>query len=278
MAKEKLTFKDGSRICYSVKENNLNDFYNKIIEISTMSDDDFLVDLRLDYLLNKKVDIGDIISCIAKARKYLHSEYEVSRQYIATIRCFENGGNCIISDKEYMNIVELLCEKNAVDAIDIDYDFYERKSASIKKIFSNGLFSSKRTLIITYTCRNKSLTKDEYRDIFNALIKTPAYIIKIATKAFSTVDAECLMTTARDFDSEFKKKGKLAVIISTGKLGILSRIWYEYTNTMIVYLDAYELDMVPQGEIDKKVFDKCRKLLSKMDEFSKINERVQDEN
>lgn len=277
MAKEKLTFKDGSRICYSVKENNLNDFYNKIIEISTMSDDDFLVDLRLDYLLNKKIDIVEIISFIVKARKYLHSEYEVSRQYIATIRCFANGGNCIISDKEYMNIVELLCEKNAVDAIDIDYDFYERKSASIKKIFSNGLFSSKRTLIITYTCRDKSLTKDEYRDIFNALIKTPAYIIKIATKAFSTVDAECLMTTARDFDSEFKKKGKLAVIISTGKLGILSRIWYEYTNTMIVYLDAYELDMVPQGEIDKNVFDKCRKLLSKMDEFSKINERVQDE-
>ena len=277
MAKEKLSFKDGSRICYSVKENNLNDFYDKIIELSTMSDDDFLVDLRLDYLLNKKIDIVEIISCIMKARKYLHSEYEVSRQYIATIRCFANGGNCIISDKEYMNIVELLCEKNAVDAIDIDYDFYERKSASIKKIFSNGLFSSKRTLIITYTCRDKSLTKDEYRDIFNALIKTPAYIIKIATKAFSTVDAECLMTTARDFDSEFKKKGKLAVIISTGKLGILSRIWYEYTNTMIVYLDAYELDMVPQGEIDKKIFDKCRKLLSKMDEFSKINERVQDE-
>ena len=271
MAKEKLSFKDGSRFCYTVEENNLNDFYDKIIEISTMSEDDYLVELRLDYLLNKKVDINDIISCITKAKKCLANDYEIKRQYIATIRCFSNGGNCIISDKDYLEIVELLNEKTAVDAIDIDYDFYERKSASVKKLFSGTLFSSKKTLIITYTCRDKVLTKEEYATIYKTLMKTPAYIIKIVTKAFSTVDAENLMTTAKEFDSELKKNGKLAVVISTGKLGILSRVWYEYSNTMIVYLDAYELDMIPQGEINKDVFDKLRKLISKLDEFKDLS-------
>ena len=277
MAKEKLSFKDGSRFCYSVKENNLKDFYDKIIEISTKSEDDYLVDLRLDFLINKKIDIKDIINSIAHAKKHLSEKFNVKRQYIATIRNFSNGGNCLISDKEYMTIVEALCEKTAVDAIDIDYDFYEKKSAGIKKLFSGSLFSSKKTLIITYTCRDRVLTKDEYEDIFKTLVKTPAYIIKIVTKAFSTVDAENLMTTARAYDKELKKQGKLAVVISTGKLGILSRVWYEYTNTMIIYLDAYELDMVPLGEIDKKVFDKCRKLISKLDEFSNINSSIQDE-
>ena len=271
MAKEKLSFKDGSRFCYTVEENNLNDFYDKIIEISTMSEDDYLVELRLDYLLNKKVDISDIIACITKAKKCLANDYEIKRQYIATIRCFSNGGNCIISDKDYLEIVELLNEKTAVDAIDIDYDFYERKSASVKKLFSGTLFSSKKTLIITYTCRDKVLTKEEYATIYKTLMKTPAYIIKIVTKAFSTVDAENLMTTAKEFDSELKKNGKLAVVISTGKLGILSRVWYEYSNTMIVYLDAYELDMIPQGEINKDVFDKLRKLISKLDEFKDLS-------
>ena len=271
MAKEKLSFKDGSRFCYTVKENNLNDFYDKIIEISTLSEDDYLIELRLDYLLNKKVDISDIIACIVKAKKCLLNDYDVKRQFIATIRCFSNGGNCIISDKEYLDIVELLNEKTAVDAIDIDYDFYEKKSASIKKLFSGTLFSSKRTLIITYTCRDKILTKEEYADIYKTLMKTPAYIIKIVTKAFSTVDAENLMTTAKEFDAELKKNNKLAVVISTGKLGILSRVWYEYSNTMIVYLDAYELDMVPQGEINKKVFDNLRKLISKLDEFKDLS-------
>ena len=69
MAKEKLSFKNGSRICYSVKENNLGDFYDKIIEIATESMDDYIIELRLDYLINKKVDIQDIVKCIQKAKK-----------------------------------------------------------------------------------------------------------------------------------------------------------------------------------------------------------------
>ena len=273
MAKEKISFKNGSRFCYSVKENNLNDFYNKIIEIATLSDDDYLVDLRLDYLINKKIDIQDIIKCISNAKKVLTNEFEVNRQFIATIRNFSNGGNCLIDDKKYFEIVETLYEKPSVEAIDIDYDFYENKSTQIKKMFS-GMLSRKKTLIITYTCRDKILTKEDYDHMFKNLIKTPAYIVKIITKAFSTEDTEKLMNAAREYDNLLKKNNKVAVVISTGKLGILSRVWYEYSNTMIVYLDAYELDLVPQGEINKKVFDKCRKLISNLDEFSDLNNGI----
>ena len=275
MAKEKISFKNGSRFCYSVKENNLNDFYDKIIELSTMSDEDYLIDLRLDYLINKKIDVQDIIKCIVKAKKVLTKDFEVDRQFIATIRNFSNGGNCLINEKKYLEIVETLYEKPSVDAIDIDYDFYESKSTQIKKIFS-GMLSKKKTLIITYTCRDKILSKDEYDEIFKTLIKTPAYIIRIITKAFSTEDTEKLMATAREYDGLLKKNNKVAVVISTGKLGILSRVWYEYSNTMIIYLDAYELDMVPQGDINKKVFDKCRKLISNLDEFSDLSNGIQD--
>lgn len=270
MAKEKVSFKSGSRFCYSVKENNLNDFYDKIIELSTMSDEDYLIELRLDYLLNKKIEIQDIIKCILNAKKVLSNDYEVERQFIATIRNFSNGGNCLIDDKKYLDILELLHDKASIDAIDIDYDFYMSKQSNIKK-----MFPGKKSLIITYTCRDKVLTKEEYDEIFKTLIKTPAYIVKIVTKAFSTDDTEILMTTAREYDNLFKKNNKFVVVISTGKLGILSRVWHEYSNTMIVYLDAYELDMVPQGEINKKVFDKCRKLISNLDEFSNFSNGLQ---
>ncbi len=266
MAKEKLSFKNGSRICYSVKENNLNDFYDKIIEFSTMSDDDCLIELRLDYLINKKIDIQDIIKCITKVKKALINEYEVDRQFVATIRNFSNGGNCLIDDKKYFEIVETLYEKSSVDAIDIDYDFYSNKSASIKK-----LFSKKKSLIITYTCRDRVLSKEEYDELFKALIKTPAYVIKIVTKAFSCEDTELLMSVSKNYDEILRKNDKVLVAISTGKLGILSRVWHEYTNTMIVYLDAYELNMVPQGDINKKIFDKCRGLISKLDNFKDLS-------
>ena len=272
MAKEKLSFKNGSRFCYSVKENNLKDFYDRIIEFSTMSEDDYLIDLRLDYLINKKVEIQDIIKCISNAKKVLANDYEVERQFIATIRNFSNGGNCLIDAKKYLEIVETLYEKPGVDAIDIDYNFYESKSSSIKKMFS-GVLSKKKTLIITYACRDKVLSKEEYDEIFKTLIKTPAYIIKIVTKAFSCEDTELLMATAKEFDETLRKNNKLLVAISTGKLGILSRVWYEYTNTMIIYLesDAYELDMVPQGKINKRVFDKCRSLITKLGEFKDLS-------
>ena len=204
MAKEKISFKNGSRFCYSVKENNLNDFYDKIIELSTMSDEDYLIDLRLDYLINKKIDIQDIIKCIVKAKKVLTKDYEVDRQFIATIRNFSNGGNCLIDDKNYLEIVETLYEKPSVDAIDIDYDFYESKSTQIKKMFS-GMLSRKKTLIITYTCRDKILSKEEYDNLFKTLIKTPAYIVKIVSKAFSTEDTEKLMNAAREYDNLLKK-------------------------------------------------------------------------
>ena len=124
------------------------------------------------------------------------------------------------------------------------------------------MFSGKKTLIITYTCRDKVLSKEEYDEIFKTLIKTPAYIIKIQIKAFSYEDTELLMATAKDFNDTLRKNNKVLVAISTGKLGILSRVWYEYTNTKIIYLDAYDLDMVPEGMINKKVFDKCRSLIS----------------
>ena len=268
MTKEKLSFKSGSRICYSVRENNLNDFYTKIIDVATSKknkdeEEDFIIELRLDYLLNKKVDIQDISDCISKARKYLLEEYEIEKQFIATIRGFYCGGNCLISDKVYLQVVEALYEKSKVDAIDIDYDFYERKTSAIK-----SLFEGKKTLIITYSCQDRVLTREEYDTIFKTLIKTPAYIIKIVTKAFSRDDTENLMQTAKDFETVLSENNKVVVVISTGKLGIVSRVWYEYSNTVIIYLNDYELDMEPAGEIDKRVFDKCRKLLSKRDKFS----------
>ena len=263
MAKEKLSFKNGSKFCYTVKENNLNDFYDRIIELSTLNNEkDYVVDLRIDFLINKKVDVEDIIKCINKAKKDLSDNYDIERQYIATLRNFTNGGNCYVDEKIYFDIIQKLYEKPCVDAIDIDYDFYENKSSNVKK-----LFSKKKSLIITYTCRDKSLSEEEYNDIFKSLLKSPAYVVKIITKAFSFDDTERLMETARKYDEMFQDNKKLAVIISTGKIGIISRVWYEYTNTMLIYLEDGEYDMIPNGDIDETIFNKYRKMLSTLDGF-----------
>ena len=257
MAKEKLSFKNGMRFCYRVKEINLKDFYNKIIEVATNNgEDDFIIELKIDYLINKKVDVNDIVNCINSVKKDLYENFDIEKQFIVTLRNFKSGGNCLISDKEYANIIETIYQKAKVDAIDIDYDFYEKNNSFVKK-----LFDGKKSLIITYCLLDKSLTREEYDDIYKKMIKTPAYVVKIVTHAFSTLDAELLMDTVKDNKDVLEKNNKVSVVISTGKLGILSRLMYEYTDTKIIYLDTYELDMVPAGEINKEIFDKYRKLL-----------------
>ena len=78
MAREKLFFKNGNRICLSVKENNLKDFYNKIIDIAT-DDLDYndLIELRLDFLFNKRVKVEDIIKTISNVKKVLKDDYNL---------------------------------------------------------------------------------------------------------------------------------------------------------------------------------------------------------
>ena len=111
------------------------------------------------------------------------------------------------------------------------------------------------------------LTNDEYDVIFKSLIKTPAYIVKIITKAFSFDDTERLMDMARKYDAPLNDNKKLAVIISTGKLGIISRVWHEYTNTMLVYLETGDFDMIPNGDINLSVYNKYRKMISNIEGF-----------
>ncbi len=264
MAREKLSFKDGNRICLSIKENNLKDFYNKIIDIAT-DDLDYndLIELRLDYLFNKKIKVEDIIKTISSAKKILKEDYDLEPQFIATIRNFSNGGNCILDEKAYIDAITLLYEKASVDAIDIDYCFYEKKSAAVKK-----LFSGKKSLIITYTCRDKSLTSSEYDEIIKDMIKTPAYVIRIITKAFSFDDCIMLMDEVKKFSNDFEKNNKVVSIISLGKLGIVSRLYPEYTGSMITYINNELTESVSiDGEINKIEFDKLRKQFPNTKEF-----------
>ena len=247
----KLNFKNGSRFCYSVKEINLKDFYNKAIEISDFNEDnETIIELRLDYLIGKKINIIDIIESINNIKK------QTDKQLIATIRTFNQSGNCIVDDKTYLSMIELLITKSHVDAIDIDYCMYEKS----KKLY-NDLFNNKKTIIITYTCNDKKWSKDEYLSLYKNLVKTEADIIKCEIRSFCMDDTNAMMDSVKDNMSLFKDNKKEIVLIAVGPLGILSRVMTEYTNTKIVYLTAYEFNTIPYGELDMTHYNKYKKMI-----------------
>ena len=250
--KEKITFKNGSRLCFTVKEINLSDFYKKAIEINNSKDTDesSLIELRLDYLINKKYDIMHIIETINRLK--LETK---DRQYIATLRNFNQGGNCLITEKEYFTIIDALYEKSKVDGIDVDYDMYQKSRKY------DNLFNGKKTFILSFISMDQIFSREEYISLYKKMSKSNAYIMKIVTRAFSFDDVKNLMETTRDLKDFFEENKKVPVAISTGRLGITSRVKYDFSDTKIIYLDAYDFNPIPLGEIDKYHFDKCRKLI-----------------
>ena len=83
------------------------------------------------------------------------------------------------------------------------------------------------------------------------------------------------MEVARKYDELLSDNKKYAVFISTGKIGIISRVWHEYTNTKLIYLENGDFDMIPNGDIDERIFYKYRKMLSTIDGF-KNNDLLKD--
>jgi len=247
----KLNFKNGSRFCYSVKEINLKNFYDKAIEISEYNDEeDYIIELRLDYLIGKGVNFTDIIDSINLISK------STDKQLIATIRSFEQSGNCIVDSKTYFSMIELLYNKAKVDAIDIDYCMYEKN----KKKYDE-LLGSKKTNIITYTSFDRIWTRDEYLSLYKTLVKTSADVIKCEIKSYNMDNTKDMMDTAKESIELFSQSKKDVVIIAVGRLGMLSRVMHDYTNTKIVYLTAYEYDSIPHGELDMVHYNKYKKMV-----------------
>lgn len=247
----KLNFKNGSRFCYSVKEINLKDFYEKAIEVSTYDDaEDYIIELRLDYLIGKKVNIVDIIDVVNNISK------ETDKKLIATIRSFKQSGNCILDEKTYFSMIELLHKKAKVDAIDIDYCMYEKNKKKYDELFDN-----KKCIIITYTNFDKKLSLDEYQPLYKTLCKTSADVIKCEIKSYCMDDTKNIMDSAKENMELFSDNKKDVVIIAVGRLGMLSRVMPEYTDSKIIYLTAYDYNSIPDGELDLVHYKKYKKLI-----------------
>ena len=123
------------------------------------------------------------------------------------------------------------------------------------------MFNNKKTVILSFIDKTKQFSREEYINLYKKMLKTKANGIKVVTKAISFLDMENLMETAKESKELFKSNNKFSIVISTGRLGLTSRVHYEYTDTKIIYLDAYPFNLIPDGEIDREHFEKCRKMM-----------------
>ena len=88
-------------------------------------------------------------------------------------------------------------------------------------------------------------------------------IVKFAIKTFSKEDLFLFMMTANKCEKIMKKNRKDTIYIAMGSIGILSRLWPEFTNSKIVFLTAYKEMDLDLGQLNREKYVKYRNLLAK---------------
>ena len=229
-------------ICISVTDINVD----RIIKKFSNKKYDYVdcLEYRIDYLIRDNVSITDIIKKINKLKSF-------KKKLIVTIRTKRDGGVIELSKEQYFEYIKKIIKNSQFDLLDIEYNKYKRD----EKLFEDLIREDLQKIILSYHNFEESLTKKEYKKIFTKMKKTGARVIKIATYAFTKDDLINVMQIGREFA---KKRDRDYVIISMGKKGILSRLYTEWTNTNIVFINDSKDSINSIGQLSYKKYLEMR--------------------
>lgn len=249
---DKLKLKNKTKICYIVNEKKLLDYIKKVNKFAQDKNCD-IIELRIDNLLNKDDDIQRILLIV----EYCDSIIKLyEKKSIFTLRTLQDGGMAKVNKKQYLNIIEKIYKNTEVDAIDIEYRFYRTMAKEI-----DSFFKQKKQFILSYHDFKGHLNTKQITNIISKMRQYNKDVIKIAIKTHNKKEVFDLLETAKKI-KKIEKKNDFFVIIAMGKIGLVSRIYNEYTNTKIVYIDNSVNNIGPIGNINIKTYKNLRKKLN----------------
>ncbi|MBR0038898.1 MAG: type I 3-dehydroquinate dehydratase [Lachnospiraceae bacterium] len=239
--------------CYPILEDSRSALIKKISQVD--KERKCMIELRLDYLLCAGMSIEDIIGTI----NYIKSKV-TNKKIIATIRTVSEGGRVDLTKEKYFTYIKELYLKSRVHFIDVEYKFYK-----IDKIYYDSLFKKKKKkIIISMHIFDRIFFENEYIKLFTEMAESSGNIVKFAIKTFTKEDLFTFMIAARKCEKMIKKNKKDAIFIAMGTVGVLSRLWPEFTSTKIVFLTAYKEIDIEFGQMNREKYVKYRKLLAKI--------------
>ena len=65
------------------------------------------------------------------------------------------------------------------------------------------------------------------------------------------------------YKNKIKKSGKYAYFISSGKIGILSRVWFEFTNSKFVFINTDDIITSGNYPLNIEKYTQLRKIIRK---------------
>ena len=249
-----IKLKNNFVFCYPILEDSKSSIVKKVSQID--KERKCMMELRLDYLLCAGMPIEDIIKLVNNIKSNV-----TNKKIIATIRTVSEGGKVDLTKEKYFTYIKELYLKSKVNYIDVEYKFYK-----IDKIYYDSLFKKKKKkIIISMHIFDRIFFENEYMKLFTEMAESSGNIVKFAIKVFTKEDLFTFMLAARKCDKILKKSRKDAIFIAMGTVGVLSRVWPEFTNTKIVFLTAYKDIDLELGQLNREKYVKYRKLLAKID-------------
>lgn len=250
---DKLGLKEGTKKCLLIAE-HYSDEFNRRIEESNYYEDIDMLEIRADYLLNNYNDIAVVNDIINNAIKKVED-----KKVLVTVRTFKEGGNCYLDAKNYTQVMKYLFEKSKADAFDIEYNFYSNN----KKTFDSFITYSKKTIIFSYHEFTDNYNRENVEKLLMNMAKTDCDMAKLAIFVNNKDKVLDLMNLSKEVQSKINNSKKYFTVIALGKLGVLSRVYHEYNNNRIVYINDDLTDIDNNGQFNVECYYELRNILKK---------------
>ena len=217
-----------TKFCYSVASNDVKSFLNEVDY--AIKNKYKIIELRLEGLIFEGLSIDLIINIVNTA---INLDRDII--YIANINTIENGDKLILKPEKYYSFIKKLYFETNVNIIELNYLFYSRD----KDIYDNFILDLKREKEFILSCflSNNNIDYKSFFDMFNIVNYEKFEIVKVLFDAKSKNSLFNFMSISRKFSKKAIKNNIGCIFIGLNKIGILSKIYNEYANTKIVYIN-----------------------------------------
>lgn len=218
-------------LCYPILEKDCSAIIKKIKNIDTKKINAY--ELRLDYLecINERENyIVEIVNTINNVKLAFPQ-----KTIIATIRSSAEGGKAYLTKDKLMYYIEEMCLRSYADYIDVEYALYKK----YQKIIDEHFGWMHKKIIVSKHMFAKKINLKNCEKYLTDVKNKKCDIVKLAISVNSKKEFVSYMEFTKKWNKIISKYKKKNVFIAMGELGLTSRIFPEYNNTYIVFLNAY---------------------------------------
>ena len=196
-----------------------------------------VVELRIDFL-QKVTELRAVGEALATVRSELPAS-----AILFTFRTKEEGGETVVPEAYYFDLIRYAIESGNVDAVDLEYF---RNADAIQK--SVALAREKGvTVVMSNHDFNKTPSFEEITDRLIGMKKAGAHVAKLACMPNSAKDVLTLLRATENVKSQYPDEP--LITMSMGKLGAISRISGEVFGSALTFGSAKKASAPGQLEV-----------------------------